>query len=109
MNMKYIEAHEHVIKARESLRRGDKTTARQSGERAALLAPEMEDVWLVLAASDPNPQDALAYAQKALSINPQSTRAHQAVQWTSGRLKQAGALNVPVTAEVKSHTDVAAP
>jgi len=102
MNTKYIEAHEYVIKAREALRRGDKAFARQLGEQAALLAPEMEDVWLVLAASDTNPQDALAYAQKALSINPQSTRAHQAVAWTSGRLKQAGALNVPMPSEEKS-------
>jgi len=109
MDMKYIEAHEHVIKAREALRRGDKASARQLGEQAALLAPGMEDVWLVLAASDPNPGDALAYAQKALSINPQSTRAHQAVQWTTGRLRQAEALNVQVPAEVKSHRDVVTP
>lgn len=106
MNPKYIEAHEYVIKAREALRRSDKAFARQLGEQAALLAPEMEDVWLVLAASDTNPQDALAYAQKALSINPQSTRAHQAVAWTSGRLKQDGALNVTLPAEVKSREDV---
>ena len=102
MNMKYIEARENVIKAREALRRGDKTSARQFGEQAALLAPEMEDVWLVLAASDPNPQDALAYAQKAREINPQSTRARQAVEWTSGRLKQAEASNVRVPTEEKN-------
>jgi len=107
MDMKFIEAHEQVIKARESLRRGDKATAHQFGERAALLVPDMEDAWLVLAASDSNPQDALAYARKALSINPQSTRAHQAVAWTSGRLKQAGDLNVPAPTEEKSRKDPA--
>ena len=78
MNIKLIEAHELIAKARESLRRGDKASARQMGERAALLAPGMEDAWLILAASDPNPQDALAYAQKALQLNPHSTRAHRA-------------------------------
>jgi lipoprotein-anchoring transpeptidase ErfK/SrfK len=92
MNNQFIEARELLLKARESLRRGDKTSARQLGERAARLAPQMEDVWLVLAASDPDPQDALAYAQKALRINPQSTRAQRAVEWATGRLKQVEAL-----------------
>lgn len=88
MNNQFIEARELIVRARDSLRRGDKVAARQMGERAAFLAPEMEDVWLVLAASDPSPQDALAYARKALQINPHSTRAHRAVEWASGRLNQ---------------------
>ena len=92
MNHQFIEARELIVKARESLRRGDKSSARQLGERAALLMPDLEDVWLVLAASDPNPQEALAYARKALAINPQSSRAQRAVEWTSSRLKQAGTL-----------------
>jgi lipoprotein-anchoring transpeptidase ErfK/SrfK len=87
MNHQFIEARELIVKAREALRRGDKPSARQLAERAALLMPDMEDVWLVLAASDPNPQDALAYAQKALEINPQSTRARRGLEWASGRLK----------------------
>ena len=108
--MKYIEAREYVIKAREALHRRDKASARQLGEQAALLVPEMEDVWLVLAASDPNPQDALAYAQKALEINPQSTRARQGIEWVSRQLKQARpeqgrraeASNARVVSEVQS-------
>ncbi|NJC95914.1 MAG: hypothetical protein FIB03_06185 [Anaerolineae bacterium] len=60
MNTKFLEARELVTKAREALRRGDKESARGLGEKAALLMPEMEDAWLVLAASDPNPEDALA-------------------------------------------------
>ena len=92
MNNQFIEARELVAKARESLRRGDKTSAQQMGEQAALLAPDMEDVWLVLTASDPDPQDALAYAKKALELNPQSTRARRAVEWATDRLKQVEAL-----------------
>lgn len=88
MNHQFIEARELIVKAREALRRGDKTSARQLGEQAALLMPDMEDVWLVLAASDPNPQEALAYARKALEINPQSTRARRGVEWASSWLKQ---------------------
>ena len=99
MDMKFIEAREYVIKAREALRRGDKKSARQMGEQAALLAPHMEDVWLVLAASDANPQDALAYAQKALEINANSTRARQAVEWASGRLDPAKVQNAAVVAD----------
>jgi len=88
MKHQFIEAHELIVKAREALRRGDKPAALQLGEQAMLLMPDMEDVWLVLAASDPNPQDALAYARKALEINPQSTRARRGVEWAAGRLNQ---------------------
>jgi lipoprotein-anchoring transpeptidase ErfK/SrfK len=88
MNNPFIEARELIAKAREALRRGDKTSARQLGERAALLAPALEDAWLILAASDPNQQDALAYAQRARELNHQSGRAHRAVEWASRRLKQ---------------------
>jgi len=92
MNHQFIEARELIVRAREALRRGDKPSARQLGEQAALLMPDMEDVWLVLAASDPNPHDALAYAQKALKVNPQSMRARRGMEWASNQLKQAGAL-----------------
>ena len=83
------EAHDLIVKAREALRRGDKETAHSLGEQAALLAPGMEDAWLVLTASDPNPEDALAYAQQALEINPSSERARKAVEWSIARMKQA--------------------
>lgn len=85
------EAHDLVVKAREALRRGDKETARNLGEQAALLAPNLEDAWLILTAADPNPEDALAYAQQALEINPASARALKAVEWAMARLKQAQA------------------
>jgi lipoprotein-anchoring transpeptidase ErfK/SrfK len=95
MDKHIVEARELVIRAREALRRGDKPSARQLGERAAFLAPDMEDVWLVLAASDPNPQDALAYARRALQINPHSTRARRGVAWASGQIEQAQASSAP--------------
>ncbi|MDQ3007087.1 MAG: L,D-transpeptidase family protein [Chloroflexota bacterium] len=109
MDMKYIEAREYVIKAREALRRGDRQSARELGEQAALLAPNMEDVWLVLAASDSNPQDALAYAQKALEINAASTRARQAVEWASRRLRPEKVPVAAAVAEGIGHSAVAAP
>lgn len=88
MNPTFVEARELVLKAREALRRGDKPSAWKMGEQAAMLAPEMEDVWLILAAADSDPNEALAYAQKALEINPSSTRAHKAVEWATNQAKQ---------------------
>jgi lipoprotein-anchoring transpeptidase ErfK/SrfK len=95
MNNEFIHARELLAKAREALRHGEKATARQLGEQAALLAPEVEDVWLVLAASDPDPRQALMHARKALQINPQSIRAGRGVEWAVGRLKQAQAQAEP--------------
>ena len=92
MNNQLIEARELVARARESLRRGDKPAARQLGERAAALAPDLEDVWLVLTASDPDPEDALAYARKAQQLNPRGERARRAVEWATGRLNEVEAL-----------------
>ena len=88
MNTKFIEARELITKAREAMRRGDKPSAWKMGEQAALRVPDMEDAWLILAASDPDPHEALAYARKALEINPSSTRAHKAVEWATDKVKQ---------------------
>ena len=91
MNPNFIQAGDLIAKAREALRRGDNDTARDLGEKAALLAPDMEDAWLILVASDANAEDALAYARKAVELNPQSTRARKSVEWAEGRLNQARA------------------
>ena len=96
MEAKYIKARDHIVQAREALRRGEKAIARELAEQAALLAPEMEDVWLVLAASDSNPQDALAYARKALELKPDSSRAQRAVEWALKQTNQAPAENARV-------------
>ena len=105
MDAKYIKAHDHITRAREALRRGDKASARDLGEQAALLVPEMEDAWLVLAASDPNPQEALAYARKALELKPDSTRAQRAVEWAIGRVKQVPAEKARVATEGSSRKE----
>ncbi|HLF73534.1 MAG TPA: L,D-transpeptidase family protein [Anaerolineales bacterium] len=102
MDNKLTEAHQYVDKARQALRRGDPESARRWGEQAALLAPGLQDAWLVLAASDPDPQEALAYAQKALELRPESTRARKAVEWTLGRLKQAPAAEEAVVGPLKA-------
>jgi len=91
MDTKFLEARDLIAKAREAVRRGEKQSAWELGEQAALLAPDMEDAWLILAASDPDPNEALAYARKALEINPSSRRAHKGVEWAMRQLQQAQA------------------
>ena len=109
MNTNFIEAREFIAKAREALKNGDKETARDLGEKAALLAPDMEDAWLVLTAADSNPEDALAYAQKALELNPSSLRARKGVEWAMERLKQAQANPEASVASVYDEVPAASP
>lgn len=103
MNANIIQAREFVARAREALRRGDTPLARQLGEQAALLAPDMEDAWLILTASDSNPEDALAYAKKALELNPQSPRARKGVEWAEGKLNQAQGSHERVLSRIAVH------
>jgi lipoprotein-anchoring transpeptidase ErfK/SrfK len=91
----FNDARELIAQAREALRRGDKEAAWKLGEQAALSSPDLEDAWLILTASDPNPEDALAYAQKALEVNPSSARARKAIDWAKTQVKQAA----PVSAD----------
>jgi lipoprotein-anchoring transpeptidase ErfK/SrfK len=93
MNNPNPEAQKLIVEARDAMRRGDKATAWRLAEQAAILAPEVEDVWLILTVSDPDPQYALAYAQKALEVNPSSKRARQAVDWALHQLKQTDTLS----------------
>jgi lipoprotein-anchoring transpeptidase ErfK/SrfK len=113
MNPNMIEAREYVTRAREALRRGDKDTARDLGEKAVLLQSDLVDAWLVLVAADANPEDALAYARKALELNPASPRVQKALEWAMGQLRQARAGNLREVAEsvrdVKSEAPVIRP
>lgn len=81
------EAHLAVQNARNALRENRRSDARQWAERAASLAPQMEDPWLILAAIA-SPQVSLQYIQKALHINPNSPRARRGMEWAMQRLQQ---------------------
>ena len=95
MNPTFDEAQDNIINARAALRRGDKDAARDLAEKAVLMNAELVDAWLVLVAADRNPEDALAYAQKALELDPANPRSQKAVQWAMAQLRnaQAGNLN----------------
>ena len=76
-----------VQKAREALRDGDRSQARKWAERAAELAPQLEEPWLVLAAVA-SPRASQEYVRRALKINPESLRARRAMEWAMQRLRQ---------------------
>ena len=74
---------DHAIKA---LKRGERLEARQWAERAASLAPEREEPWLVLAAIA-SPRASIAYLKRALEINPESQHARKGMHWAIQRLR----------------------
>lgn len=74
-----------IQQAKTALARGDRVTARRLARRAVRLAPGSEAAWLTLAAvSEPRP--ALAYAARALEINPRSQPARRAIRWAVRKL-----------------------
>ncbi len=87
MNTNFDNANLAVQKAREALRNNNRTEARQWAERAASLAPQMEDPWLILAAVA-SPRVSVEYIQRALKINPNSPRARKGMEWAMQRLQE---------------------
>jgi lipoprotein-anchoring transpeptidase ErfK/SrfK len=70
-----------------ALSNGDRRQARQWAERAAKLAPHLEDPWLILAAVA-GPQQGLEYIRRALQVNPQSARAQRGMEWVMQHLRE---------------------
>ncbi len=85
MNERFIESRKAIANAREALKNGAMTEARQWAERAAELAPQSEDPWLILAAVV-NPKESVKYIRKALEANPNSPRAKKGMEWAMQRL-----------------------
>jgi hypothetical protein len=85
MNDRFIESREALSYAREALKNGAKEEARKWAERAAMLAPQSEDPWLILITVS-NPRESVDYARKALDLNPNSPRAKKGMEWAMARL-----------------------
>lgn len=96
-------ARQAIENARQALRRGDHAAARQWAEQAARLAPEREEPWLILTTVS-SPRAGLSYAKRALTINPNSEKARQAVEWAKRRLKQQEGTVPPARANSKSRS-----
>jgi lipoprotein-anchoring transpeptidase ErfK/SrfK len=76
----------HALQAaRQALVRGDHGEARRMARLAARLAPGWDAPWLLLAAVSA-PRAGLAYAVRALEVNPRSQAARQAIRWLVKRL-----------------------
>jgi lipoprotein-anchoring transpeptidase ErfK/SrfK len=94
-------AKEALRRSRMALRKGEKDSARRWAEKAAVLAPQLEEPWLVLAAVS-RPQLSIHYLKRALKINPDSERAKKGMAWvmkklsvTEPRDQDAGAITSP--------------
>jgi LysM repeat protein len=74
-----------IQKAYTALKSGDRRTAHHWAALAAQAAPGLEEAWLMLAACS-NPRASFAYLERALEINPSSTRARQGLLWARKRL-----------------------
>ena len=71
MNSNQLAAYKILEKAQLALKSGDKNTAQEHANQAAQLAPELEEVWLLMAALA-SPSDSISFLEKALQINPNS-------------------------------------
>lgn len=85
MNSNQIAAYKILEKAQTALKSGDKSTARNLAHEAVNLAPELEEVWLLMAALA-TADESIIYLEKALKINPSSERAKKGLQWAKGRV-----------------------
>ena len=73
--------------AKTLLRSGSRMEACRLAARAAELDPQNEEAWLIQAAlAEPN--ESLAFLQKALQVNPASERARKGMDWARQRLQQ---------------------
>lgn len=74
------------IEAKEAFAAGRRNDARRLARKAAHLAPEKEEPWLLLAALA-TPRGSIAYLREALAINPRSSRAIKGLRWAEQRAK----------------------
>jgi lipoprotein-anchoring transpeptidase ErfK/SrfK len=95
-------AYQHAIqKAHAAMQLGEKNTARRWAQQAAALMPDREEAWLLLGALA-SPRASVAYLQKALEINPDSTQARKGMQWALRRhrgAKRKAAGKAPIVVE----------
>jgi lipoprotein-anchoring transpeptidase ErfK/SrfK len=88
MNDRFPQSREALAFAREALKNGSKEEARRWAQRAAELAPQSEDPWLILATVSDNPQESVDFVRKALELNPDSIRAKKGMEWALQRSRE---------------------
>lgn len=75
-----------IQNAHHALQKGDRREARRWAQHAVTVAPDREEVWLLLAALG-SPRASIAYLNRALQINPQSQRARRGMHWAVRRFR----------------------
>jgi ABC-type dipeptide/oligopeptide/nickel transport system permease component len=81
------ELRQLIGQAKLALGNGDRGGARRLARSAVRLDPSSDAAWLTLAAAS-EPRSALAYAARALEINPRSQPARRAIRWAVRQLPQ---------------------
>jgi lipoprotein-anchoring transpeptidase ErfK/SrfK len=94
MNPAIKQAQQAIRQAQQAIKTGDKRTARRWADKAAALAPDREEPWLLLAALA-SPRASIAYLDRALEINPESQRARQGMHWAIQRYRNTPAPQKP--------------
>ncbi len=89
------------------MKAGDRLTARRYAERAAVLAPQTEEPWLLLSYLA-SPKAAQYYLDRALQANPTSQRALTAQAWLNQQLISSSSPAVSVPSEPAAVPDFAA-
>jgi lipoprotein-anchoring transpeptidase ErfK/SrfK len=74
-----------LASAQAALRKGRRAEARRLARLAVRIDPSSESAWLTLAAAS-EPRPGLAYAARALEINPRNQAARKAIRWFIHRL-----------------------
>ena len=95
MSNDLISSKQALEKARQAYKRGDKSTARYWTQKAVTESPDNESAWLWLA-SPSEPRASVAYLNKALEINPDSTRARSGMHWAVQRLRETASPPIPM-------------
>ncbi len=73
-----------LLEAKRALKQGNRRVARQWAQKAASLAPNREEPWLILAAIA-SPRASLSYLKRVLEINPHSQVARKGMRWAIKR------------------------
>jgi len=103
MNPEPVSVQQAIENARQAMQRGNRKDARRWAEKAAALAPDLEEPWLILAAVA-SPRASVAYLERVLEINPDSEGARKGLGWAVGRLRQAEGER-DATARIPQHEE----
>jgi len=93
MNVPQAQIRQALAEARKAYQRGDHPAVRHWVQQVLEIDPRNEAAWLWLA-SVSSPKASLVYLNKALEINPHSSRARQGMHWAVQRQRKTASPGV---------------